>query len=56
LAGTADVTTDYESKTELDFRNRLIAKFAITRAGSFWGSGFEQIPQTALYPKGDQIF
>jgi hypothetical protein len=55
LAGTADVTTEYESKTELDFRNRLIAKFAIPRARAFWGSGFDQIPETALYPRGDQI-
>lgn len=55
LAGTADVTTEYDSKTELDFRNRLIAKFAIPRASSFWGAGFEQIPETALYPKGDEV-
>jgi hypothetical protein len=55
LAGTADVTTEFESKTELDFRNRLIAKFAIPRARSFWGTGFDQIPESALYPKGDQI-
>lgn len=55
LAGTADVTTEFESKTEVDFRNRLIAKFAIPRAQVFWGSGFDQIPETALYPKGDQI-
>lgn len=55
LAGTADVTTEFDSKTELDFRNRLIAKFAIPRARIFWGSGFDQIPETALYPKGDQI-
>ncbi len=56
LSGTADVTTDFDSKTELDFRNRLIAKFAIPRARSFWGAGFDQIPETALYPKGDRIF
>ncbi len=55
LSGTADVTTDFESKTELDFRNRLVAKFAIPRARSFWGRGFDQIPETALYPAGDQI-
>jgi len=55
LAGTADVTTDFDSKTELDFRNRLIAKFAIPRARTFWGSGFDQIPESALYPKGDKI-
>ncbi len=56
VAGTADVTTDFDSKTELDFRNRLVAKFAIPRARSFWGSGFDQIPESALYPKGDAIF
>ena len=55
LAGTADVTTEFDSKTELDFRNRLIAKFAIPRAQTFWGSRFDQIPESALYPKGDQI-
>jgi len=56
VTGTADVTTDFDSKTELDFRNRLIAKFAILRAQSFWGLGFDQIPESALYPKSDQIF
>lgn len=55
LAGTSDVTTEFESKTELDFRNRLIAKFAIPRAQTFWGSGFGQIPETALYPRADQV-
>src|SRR5262249_13251272 len=42
-------------KTELDFRNRLIAKFEIPRAQHFWGSGFERIPESALYPKHDAI-
>lgn len=55
LAGTTDVTTDFDSKTELDFRNRLIAKFEIPRAGEFWGSGFNQIPESALYPRHDTI-
>jgi hypothetical protein len=55
VAGTADVTTEFDSKTELDFRNRLIAKFAIPRARTFWGSGFDQIPETALYPRNDAI-
>jgi hypothetical protein len=60
LAGTTDITTDYDSKTDLDFRDRLIAKFEIPRARSFWGTGFDQIPETALYPvsadlKGSQF-
>ena len=56
LAGTADITTDFDSKTELDFRNRLIAKFSIARAKSFWDSGFDRIPKNALYPDGDSVF
>lgn len=55
LAGTTDVTSDFDSKTELDFRNRLIAKFKIPSVKSFWGSGFDQIPHSALYPRGDTI-
>ena len=50
------MTTDFDSKTELDFRNRLVAKFSIPKSpGKFWGSGFDQIPEAALYPKGDEI-
>jgi hypothetical protein len=55
LAGTTDVMSDFDSKTELDFRDRLIAKFEIPSAKAFWGSGFDQIPETALYPRGDKI-
>ena len=55
LAATTDVTDDFDSKTELDFRNRLVAKFAIPRAHSFWGKGFNQIPELALYPRKDLI-
>lgn len=55
LAGTSDVTTEFDSKTELDFRNRLISKFAIPKAQAFWDSGFHQIPESALYPINDQV-
>jgi hypothetical protein len=55
LAGTADVTTEFDSKTELDFRRRLVAKFAIPRAKGFWGPGFDRIPESALLPRGDRI-
>jgi len=57
LAGTADVTYEYDSKTELDFRNRLVAKFSIPRSPSkFWGAGFHQIPEGSLFPKNDKVF
>jgi hypothetical protein len=55
LTGTSDVTVEFESKTELDFRNRLIAKFEIPRTRAFWGTGFDAIPSTALFPSGDRI-
>lgn len=40
LAGTDDITNDYESKTELDFKNRLIAKFEIPSGDVFWDRDF----------------
>ncbi len=55
LAGTEDITTEYDSKDELDFRNRLIAKFRIPSASTFWGSGFSRIPESVLYPTGDRV-
>lgn len=55
LAGTDEVTDVYDSKTELDFNNRLIAKFEFPADKSFWGSNFHQIPERSLYPKGDPI-
>jgi len=55
MAGTPDVTTSFQTKTELDFRNRLIAKFAIARAKRFWNSGFEATPRTALFPVNDRV-
>ena len=55
LAGTSDVTNDYESKSELDFNRRLVAKFAIPNTKKFWGSGLSKIPDSMLYPQNDSI-
>jgi hypothetical protein len=55
LAGTTDITSRYSSKTELDFRNRLVAKFEIPRSGRFWGPGFNAIPESVLFPRGDRF-
>lgn len=55
LAGTEDITAEYESKTELDFKNRLIAKFRIPSGPRFWGKGFSSIPESVLYPRADRI-
>lgn len=55
LAGTDEVTTDYDSKDELDFNRRLIATFRIPRGDGFWGADFQPIPRTALYPDGDRM-
>ena len=53
LAATSDVEHDYDSKSELDFNRRLIAKFKIINNGKFWGRGFSVIPESALYPEKD---
>ncbi len=55
LAGTSDITDDYDSKSELDFNNRLIAKFSIPNTKQFWGEGLKKIPNSLLYPEKDQI-
>lgn len=55
LVGTDDITTNYESKTELDFNNRLIAKFEIPNDQNFWGEWFDMIPEISLYPDNDPI-
>jgi uncharacterized protein YutE (UPF0331/DUF86 family) len=55
LIGTEDITTNYDSKSELDFNNRLVAKFEIPNNPSFWGEGFHKIPKKSLYPDNDPI-
>jgi hypothetical protein len=55
LSGTTDITNEYESKTELDYKNRLVAKFQIPNHSDFWGSGFSAIPESVLYPTNDRV-
>jgi hypothetical protein len=56
MVGTPDTTSDFDTKTDLDVRNRLVAKFEIPRAASrFWGADFSAIPRNALYPTGDRM-
>lgn len=55
LAGTDEITTEYDSKDELDFNNRLVAKFRLRRDRTFWSKGFGAIPKSALYPSGDRV-
>lgn len=56
LAGTDEVTFDFpNSKDELDFNSRLIAKFQIRRGAKFWSRGFAPIPKEALYPTSDRV-
>jgi len=56
LAGTDGITTNYDSKTELDFSNRLIAKFQLKNDDLFWSEGFDKIHYESLYPKEDSIW
>ena len=55
VAGTDEVTTRFDNKDELDFNQRLIAKFRLRNDGGFWRGGFRGLPQKSLYPPNDQI-
>ncbi len=55
LAGTMDITRDYIDKSELDFNNRLVAKFSIPNNPSFWGKDFTGIPEPLLFPPDDRM-
>ena len=56
LAGTDNVTTKYDQKNELDFNNRLVAKFRIPNGKMFWGNELDTIPKDWLYPTNDPIY
>ncbi|MCP4703971.1 MAG: FRG domain-containing protein [candidate division Zixibacteria bacterium] len=55
MVGTEDVTDNYESKTELDFNNRLILKIRIPSSKDFWEKGLTRIPDNVLYPQRDLV-
>ncbi len=47
------MTTDYDKKTDLDLKNRLIAKFKIFNTPRFWGT--QKSLEEYLIPKNDEI-
>lgn len=49
LAGTTDITDNYDDKNELDFNRRLVAKFSIPNGPSFWRGDFDGIPRGLLF-------
>lgn len=53
VAGTLDITSRYDDKSELDFSRRLVMKFEIPTNTSFWTEGFGPIPRNLLFP--DQV-
>ena len=55
LAGTTDITYQYDNKSEMDFNKRLIAKFEIPNNEDFWGEGNKAIPKEMLFPELDEI-
>jgi len=55
LCGTTDIFWEYQDKIELDFNLRLLAKFRIPRYTKFWGKGFQRIPRSVLFQRGDQV-
>lgn len=55
LVGTDGISDNYETKGELDFNNRLVAKFEIPNNAAFWGADFHAIPEALLYPEADPV-
>ncbi len=55
LVGTDEIQGDYDDKTELDLKNRLIAKFQFANTKYFWTQDFVPLPQEALYPRDDVV-
>lgn len=56
VAGTDDVLDNFDSKTELDFNSRLLAKFRLTgKRGSFWPSGVRPYKREVLFPSNDPV-
>lgn len=56
LVSTDGITDKYDTKSELDFNNRLVAKFEIPTDISFWGGkDFDGIPDHLLYPDADPV-
>jgi hypothetical protein len=54
LAGTVDISDNYEDKNELDFNRRLVAKFSLPAGGKFWGGSPGQIDAKLLFPSKDE--
>ena len=55
LAGTVDMTSDYDDKNELDFNRRLVAQFEIPASSAFWGAGLSRVGDDELFPREDSI-
>lgn len=53
LVGTPDIMNEYDDRTELDFKRRLIAKFKIPNSKAFWSD--QKSLEKYLMPKDDQI-
>ena len=53
LVGTADILSDYDERSELDFKRRLIAKFKITNSKGFWQD--QDSLEKYLMPDNDQV-
>lgn len=55
LAGTDGIDYRAVNKIQYDFNRRLLAKYKLTEASSFWSDGFHQLSSDTLYPENDPI-
>lgn len=54
LAGTTDITDNFDDKNELDFNRRLVAKFSLPSDASFWGDALGPVPEAVLLRSGER--
>lgn len=55
LIGEDEFSETYTNKDELDFNNRLVAKFKFKNTKEFWGDSEKALTREDLYPKDDEI-
>lgn len=55
LIGTDGIDCRSIDKTKYDFNRRMLAKYELPDAASFWSDGFASLPVETLYPPNDPI-
>ncbi len=55
VVATDNITSDYDSKEQLDFNRRVIARFEFENTPKFWDNTFRPLKEDYLYPSDDKF-